>query len=136
MPVTILYRNRPPCVVHADADGEDLWLSLDELRAATGWEVKPEGACLDDMCVPIAPGVMSGAGTRANLPAFARRLGQPVVHDDTRAVWVFGEATSARRAALESLRAPDFTLPDVEGRRHSFSEYRGRKVFLVSWASW
>ena len=32
--------------------------------------------------------------------------------------------------------APDFTLPDLEGRQHSLSDYRGRKVFLASWASW
>jgi hypothetical protein len=136
MPVTILYQNRPPFVVPADADGEDLWLSLADFQAATGWDLKPEGACLGDMCVPIAPGVVSGDGRQANLPGFARWLGQPVVHDDARAVWVFGEAASTRRAALESLRAPDFTLTDLEGRRHSISEYRGRKVFLVSWASW
>jgi peroxiredoxin len=32
--------------------------------------------------------------------------------------------------------APDFTLPDLEGRLHSLRDYRGRKVFLCSWASW
>jgi peroxiredoxin len=37
---------------------------------------------------------------------------------------------------LQSLQAPDFTLPDLEGKWHALSEYRGRKVLLVSWASW
>ena len=32
--------------------------------------------------------------------------------------------------------APDFTLPDLEGRLHSLSEHRGKKVLLVTWASW
>ena len=33
-------------------------------------------------------------------------------------------------------RAPDFTLPDLDGSPHSLSSYRGRKVFLATWASW
>ena len=32
--------------------------------------------------------------------------------------------------------APDFTLPDLDGKLHSFSELRGKKVFLATWASW
>jgi peroxiredoxin len=29
-----------------------------------------------------------------------------------------------------------FTLPDLEGRPHALADYRGKKVFLVFWASW
>ena len=32
--------------------------------------------------------------------------------------------------------APDFALPDPSGRIHRLSDYRGKKVFLVTWASW
>ncbi|TAJ31410.1 MAG: redoxin domain-containing protein, partial [Reyranella sp.] len=35
-----------------------------------------------------------------------------------------------------SLEAPDFTLPDLDGKTHSLAEQRGKKVLLVSWASW
>jgi hypothetical protein len=59
-----------------------------------------------------------------------------VVHDAAHGVWSIGEAAPARRAAMESLEAPDFTLPDLDGRPHSLRDYRGKKVFLVSWASW
>jgi hypothetical protein len=34
-----------------------------------------------------------------------------------------------------SVEAPDFTLPDLDGRMHSLSDYRGRKVVLFTWAS-
>ena len=71
-----------------------------------------------------------------NLGGLAGYLGQPVVHDDESGTWVFGESAGDRTAALRSLQAPDFTLPDLDGRMHSLSDYRGRKVFLVSWASW
>jgi peroxiredoxin len=37
---------------------------------------------------------------------------------------------------LTSLEAPDFALPDLDGKMHSLSDYRGKKVFVVSWASW
>jgi peroxiredoxin len=49
---------------------------------------------------------------------------------------VLGVGAAARSDALRSLEAPDFTLPDLEGRRHSLSDQRGKKVLLVTWASW
>jgi peroxiredoxin len=32
--------------------------------------------------------------------------------------------------------APDFTLPDPAGKKHSIKDYRGKVVFLAFWASW
>ncbi len=32
--------------------------------------------------------------------------------------------------------APEFTLPDLDGRVWSLRDFRGRKVFLLAWASW
>ena len=46
------------------------------------------------------------------------------------------ESAKERKAALTSLEAPDFALPDPSGRMHRLSDYRGKKVFLVTWASW
>ena len=37
---------------------------------------------------------------------------------------------------LEELAAPQFRLPDVNGRLHELSMYRGRKVLLNFWATW
>ena len=31
---------------------------------------------------------------------------------------------------------PDFALPDINGQPHRLSDYRGKKVFLATWASW
>ena len=76
------------------------------------------------------------AGENFNLAALARHLGQPVVHDDKNGVWYFGEAAATRRATLASLEAPDFELPDLDGKLHRLSDYRGKKVLLAAWASW
>jgi tetratricopeptide (TPR) repeat protein len=37
---------------------------------------------------------------------------------------------------LEPLAAPEFTLPDLAGRMHSLSSFRGRPVLLNFWATW
>jgi peroxiredoxin len=49
---------------------------------------------------------------------------------------VLGAGATQRAEALASGEAPDFELPDLTGRMHRLSDYRGRRVFLVTWASW
>src|SRR5215510_16528776 len=56
MSVTIIYGDRPVSVAKATAEGDNLWLSLDDLRTTTGWELKPQGVCLGEVCVPIPAG--------------------------------------------------------------------------------
>jgi hypothetical protein len=139
MAAIIIYGDTRFEAANATARGEDLWISQDDLTAATGWELKPQGLCLGDRCVPIPPNrseaFVSTAGL-FNLAEFARYLEQPVVHDDVAGVWLFGEATATRRDVLRSLDAPDFRLPDLDGRLHALSDFRGKKVLLLSWASW
>jgi hypothetical protein len=63
-------------------------------------------------------------------------MGRPVASDASGAVWALGESASARNGALQSLEAPDFALPDLDGRMHRLSEHLGKRVMVVSWASW
>lgn len=66
----------------------------------------------------------------------AEAEGRPVALDaDERAAYL-GITAKERARVLASLEAPDFTLPDLEGRLHSLSEHRGKKVLLVAYASW
>ena len=75
-------------------------------------------------------------GDRLDVAAFWRHAGWPVVHDDAAQIWVLGEGAAQRAEALASGDAPDFELPDLDGRTHRLSDFRGRRVFLVAWASW
>ena len=115
-----------------------MWLSADDLKRVSGFEFKPQGFCKGDVCVPIPEARKNDlvAGASYNLAALAGLLGQPVVTDETYHAWSFGEAAAERKRVLTSLDAPDFSLPDLDGKMHSLSQYRGKKVLLVSWASW
>jgi hypothetical protein len=120
------------------SDGDDLWMSPADLEAISGWSLKPEGFCRDEVCVPVPAGAESSfvAGADVNAARLWRHLGHPAVHTADGSHWYLGEGAAVRRAQLEGLEAPDFTLPDLDGRMHSLSDHRGKKVFLATWASW
>lgn len=103
-------------------------------ETVTGWTLKPEGMCRDELCVPLDADARRGGAV--DLAAFWRRLGNPVLSDPSGEVWVLGTSAENRASALSGLEAPDFTLPDLAGVSHSLSAYRGKKVFLTTWASW
>jgi hypothetical protein len=100
--------------------------------------MKPEGFCLGDVCIPLPTGDRSRyvEGDRVNVAAFWRHLGNPIVHDASGEIWALGAGASDRAASLQSLTAPDFALPDLDGATHTLSEQRGKRVLLVTWASW
>jgi hypothetical protein len=108
---------------------DGLWLTGPDAERAIGWTPKPEGMCRDDLCVPTA--VREG---RVDVAAFWLSLGRPVVQAGD--VWALGAGADQRNDALAGLRAPDFTLPDLDGEPHTLSALRGKKVFLCTWASW
>ncbi|HET9933192.1 MAG TPA: redoxin domain-containing protein [Polyangiaceae bacterium] len=122
----------------ARVEGDALWLDKLELEQSTRWSWKSQGLCRDDTCLPIPhdndrPWV---SGDRFDVAALWRYLEWPIVRSRAGDVWVLGECASRRAAPSSSLSAPDFALPDLDGRLHRLSDYRGRKVFLVTWASW
>jgi len=132
---TILYDDRSTGGLHAVADADRLWLTKAELEQATGWKLEPEGLCRGDACVRTNPTWLDDQG-RVDLAAFATYMGQPIVREDAAGAWAFGDNVNAVCDQLFSLQAPDFTLPDLDGKPHSLSDFRGRKVFLFSWGSY
>ena len=136
--VTLLHEQSETPSETAQVRGDDLWISPRELEQATGWTLKPEGFCHGDMCVPVPAANRADYvdAERVNAAAFWRRIGNPVAHDAAGEIWALGTGASDRAASLQSLDAPDFALPDLAGRTHSLGEQRGKKVLLVTWASW
>lgn len=106
---------------------DHLAVTADEFAAGTGWEIKPEGACKAEVCVPLA---RAGA-----FDAFetAGRLGMAVVHEPAAGLWAFGPESLGNRA-LVSAEAPELVLPDLDGNEFRLSSLRGQKVVIVSWA--
>jgi len=117
------------------SEGE-LWITAKDLERASGWTLKAEGLCRDDVCVGVAGSDRHVDGDSVCASGLWESLGRPVLHDRAGSVWMLGEAAADRSRELESLEAPDFTLPDITGKLHSLSDYRGKKVFLATWASW
>jgi AhpC/TSA family len=137
MAIDIIYGENVSRGVDAEAKN-GLWLSAGDFKRVAGFELKPEGFCKGEQCYPVPPArkaEFENAG-RYNLAALAELIAQPRVVDEAHQVWCFGEAAENRKRALTSLEAPDFSLPDLDGKMHSLSEHRGKKVLLVSWASW
>jgi hypothetical protein len=123
-----------PTEEHTVAARDGLWVSPKDAERATGWTLKPEGMCRDELCVPLRDDTRRDG--KVDIGAFWRALGHPVVSDARGEVWVLGTAADSRTAALAGLEAPDFALPDLSRVQHRLSELRGKKVFLTTWASW
>jgi hypothetical protein len=99
----------------------------EHFETGTGWQIKPEGACQAEVCVPL------GGGDRFDVMTTAERLGMAVVHDESAGLWALGPASLGGRA-LVSATAPELVLEDLDGHEFRLSSLRGQKVVLVSWA--
>ncbi len=106
-------------------------VDVDALEARTGWQVKPEGACKADRCVPL-PGADAGDGL--DVRVLAERLGMALVVDERRALYALGPESGG--TALLSAELPEIELPDRHGRPFSLRSLRGTRIVMVAWASW
>jgi len=122
--------------VQASVEGGRVRLSADALRAALGWELHDGTLCNDAMCVPLPAGSRLGEGGVFDLGEVAATLDRPLALDADEGAAYLGVSAGERAQALSSLIAPDFTLPDLAGRPHTLSSYRGKKILMVVWASW
>jgi hypothetical protein len=107
-------------------------LTPDELERGTGWELKPEGLCKDERCVPLPAD--AGPDGRLDVEVVAERLGMALVHDERHDVWALGP--ESRDHVLASAELPPIVLADVDGRPFDLASLRGEKVLIAAWASW
>ena len=107
--------------------------SLPELL---GWTLKPEGLCRDEQCVIVPDRSALETDGSVDLRDVASLLDRPVAVDDIADLVAVGAERSQRRGALHDLRAPDFSLPDLDGTFHALSDHRSKKRLLVAFSSW
>jgi len=105
---------------------ESLDITAAEFAAGTGWDIKPQGACKAEVCVPLGGGDFDVASA-------AERLGMAVVPANNGGLWSVGPESLGDRA-LATAQAPELVLNDLDGTEFRLSSLRGQKVVIVSWA--
>lgn len=111
---------------------QSLEIPKTDFEAQTGWLLKPAGACKGDRCVPLQ-GIDPDAHT-VDVRVLSEALGMPIVHDEVHGLYAVGPESGG--PLLASAECPEIVLPDLAGKEFSISSLRGRKVVIVSWASW
>jgi len=139
---TVIYDGVATHVAALPISSNDLWITTSDLARATRFVIKPQGVCRDELCFALPKNrraefvSQKGATTWFNLSEFARLIKQSFVVDQKNSVWYFGAREAEQNSYLSSFEAPNFTLPDLNGKLHSLADFRGKKVLLVTWASW
>ncbi|GAB1269285.1 hypothetical protein NBRC116493_25380 [Aurantivibrio infirmus] len=139
---TVLYKDRVVQIQNTLADPTDLWVQPEDLTRINDFVLKPEGACLEEICIPLRQDqdneivITRSEQQWFNVTEFANKLEQSYVADYESSTWSFGEMPIHRSDFLDSAKAPDFELKDRDGNIVKLSDFRGKKVFLGTWASW
>jgi hypothetical protein len=134
---TVLYQGK--AVTLSDTgNGEGLLIRPEDLSRVNGFELKPEGACFKDMCIPMNDDLLVEQDGRRwfDLTAFADLLGQPYVADRESRVWSFAEIPAKREGMLVNAMAPEFEVTDRQGKVVRLADFKGKKALIVTWSSW
>jgi hypothetical protein len=117
-----------------------LWVTPEDLTRIDGFVLKPEGACLGELCVPLPPGadlLRTADGQEwFDLAAFADHMGQTCVVEEETNTWSLGDLPATRTATLTDAQAPDVELTDRQGNVVRLEDFRGRKALVITWSSW
>lgn len=137
---TVLYNDTVFEVASTLADPDDLWVGADDLTRINGFVLKGHQLCLNALCVPATPNsdvrIQRSGKTWLSVTELARQLQQAVAVDAEKEVWSLGEIPSMRASFFDQAVAPDFTLLNRQGQPVSLKDFRGKKVLIVTWASW
>jgi hypothetical protein len=135
MPQVTVISDEVRTVEAVASDGRVL-LDRDRLPDALGWTLKPEGLCRDGVCVAVADVAAISVDEKLDLASVAAALNLPSVVDAPAGLAAVALPAERRLQAIDQLRAPAFTLADLDGRPHRLGEWRDRKKLLVAFATW
>tara|TARA_R110002072_G_scaffold51389_3_gene137919 strand:+ start:7217 stop:7558 length:342 start_codon:yes stop_codon:yes gene_type:complete len=108
---------------------DSLHVTKNEFEAGTGWQLKSEGACKGDICIPIP----NSGGDTVDIKAAAAAMNLPLVEDKEAQLWALGPESIGGRA-LMTAEAPELSLPDIDGKVFNLSSLKGKKVLVYAWA--
>jgi len=134
---TVLYQGKT-IQLPQTGDGDRLLIRPEDLLRVNGFELKPQGACFEDLCIPLTPElVLEQEGKQwFDLCAFADLLGQPYVADQATKVWSFAEIPAKRESMMVNAMAPNFEVTDRQGKVVRMADFKGKKALIVTWSSW
>lgn len=132
--VVVLWESATTAVPSA---GGTSWVGAADFERVSGWDLRPEGLCSGEACVPVRDrSALEPAEGVIDLAVAADLLDRPVVVDAEAGVVAVGAARADRRRALVDRQAPAFTLPDLDGVPRSLGELSGRATVVVTFSSW
>ena len=129
---TVLFGENAVALDKVRTVDQNLWVQSKDLPRINEFEVKPQGACRADVCIPLSKTLKNGDWF--NLTGFAKKIGETVVFDQN--IYSFGEIPVLRGGFYNSRIAPDFAVPDRKGKIVHLSDFRGKKTLVITWASW
>jgi hypothetical protein len=135
MMLTLIDGERRHAIGAQLADGR-VEVDAADVEDALGWKLERQGLCRGSVCIPVRDRATLVRAGGLDLETLAALLDRPLAFDTDERVASLGENAGQRAAALATLEAPDFSLPDLSGRMHTLSSYRGVKVLLIAYASW
>ena len=105
-------------------------LTRAEFEQGTGWQLKPEGACKGDVCIPLPETLR---GDDLDVQTLAQAMGLPLAQAPSFGLSALGPASIGSRA-LTTATAPEMALPDLDGKVFRLSSLKGKKVLVYAWA--
>jgi hypothetical protein len=136
---TVLIRDKAVVVNHILQE-PGLWVPPEDLTRINGFTLKPEGACLDELCIPLQQNsdLLKTVDNKqwVNVTAFADLMEQAYIVDEDARVWSFGEMPATRQSMFANAQAPEFEIPDRQGNVVRMSDFKGKKALIITWSSW
>lgn len=132
----ILLHDSTQIKAQLEQSADALLIAPADLQTLLGWHVKDNTLCRDDRCLPLSLHPQLVRNDKVDLRALAALQNMPLAVDEEQHVLSVGESVEEQGSLLQSAIAPDFALPDAAGKIHKLSEYRGKKILLITWASW
>jgi hypothetical protein len=133
----VLYQGKTVTLTETGS-GDRLLIRPQDLVRVNGFELKPEGACYADMCVPVGDNLLieQDGSQWFELEAFAELLDQPYVADVEARVWSFAEIPAKRENMMLNAMVPDVEITDRQGNIVRLADLKGKKALIVTWSSW